>query len=177
MNGRLFPDGFHLVLLEKSHQRSAFDCGEEQVNNWLRTKALQNQKKRLSSTKVLLDSEKRIAGFYTLATGQVDFSDLPIEISRKLPQRPLPIAVLAWLGVSSSHQKQGLGTLLLAHALRDCHRAGETFAFVALIIDCINDSAKAFYQHWNFTELPGYSNRFFLSAQLLSEIATSAELP
>ncbi len=79
----------------------------------------------------------------------------------------LPVALLAWLGVSSAHQGHGLGQLLLSQALRDCHDAGKTFAFVAVILDCLNDSAKAFYQKWDFAELPGYPYRLFLSAKRL----------
>ena len=57
------------------------------VDNWLATKALQHQEKHLSVTKVLLDEEEAIVGYYTLATGQVDFSDLPAELARRLPRR------------------------------------------------------------------------------------------
>jgi hypothetical protein len=60
--------------------------------------------------------------------------------------------------------------LLLAQALRDCWQAGKTFPFVAVILDCINESAKGFYQHWDFAELPGHPYRLFLSAKRLEAI-------
>lgn len=164
----VFPEGFTLEPLQRSHPRPAFDCGQDEVNDWLRTKALQNQEKRLSATKVLLDQDGQIAAFYTLATGQVDFGDLPSELARKLPRRALPVAILAWLGVSRAHQGQKLGDRLLARALRDCHEAGQTFAFVAVILDCVDDRAKSFYQRWDFAELPGNPYRLFLSSQTLS---------
>ncbi|HEY4258822.1 MAG TPA: GNAT family N-acetyltransferase [Schlesneria sp.] len=126
----------------------------------------------MSATKVLLDQDGGIAGFYTLATGQVDFGDLPSELARKLPRRALPVAILAWLGVTQAHQGQKLGDLLLAKALRDCHEAGQTFAFVAVILDCVDDGAKAFYQRWNFAELPGSPFRLFVSSQTLSAMMT-----
>lgn len=172
MSGVVFPAGFALESLQRSHPRSAFDCGQSDVNDWLRTKAFQNHEKRLSATKVLLDQEGDIAGFYTLATGQVDFGDLPSDLARKLPRRALPVAILAWLGVSTVHQGQKLGDLLLAQALRDCHEAGQTFAFVAVILDCVDDRAKAFYQRWDFAELPGNPYRLFLSSQTLASMMT-----
>lgn len=172
MSGVVFPAGFALESLQRSHPRSAFDCGQSDVNDWLRTKAFQNQEKRLSATKVLLDQEGDIAGFYTLTTGQVDFGDLPSDLARKLPRRALPVAILAWLGVSTVHQGQKLGDLLLAQALRDCHEAGQTFAFVAVILDCVDDRAKAFYQRWDFAELPGNPYRLFLSSQTLASMMT-----
>jgi hypothetical protein len=57
--------------------------------------------------------------------------------------------------------------MLLAQALRDCYEAGRTFAFVAMILDCISDAAKAFYRRWDFEELPGHPYRLFLSAKRL----------
>jgi hypothetical protein len=43
--------------------------------------------------------------------------------------------------------------------------AGQTLAFVAVVIDCIDATAKAFYSHWDFSELPGLPFRLFLSAK------------
>lgn len=168
MNDVRFPEGFRLERLRREHPRRLFRCGEEAVDGWLATKALQHQDKHLSVTKVLLDDAGAVAGYYTLATGQVDFGDLPAELTRRLPRRLLPVAVLAWLGVSAAHQGRGLGRLLLAQALRDCHEAGQTFAFIAVILDCISDAAKAFYRQWDFKELPGHPYRLFLSAKRLA---------
>ena len=167
MSGVIFPPGFSVQSLHRSHARGLFDCGQREVNAWLHSKALQHQSKRLSATKILAAPGGGVAGYYTLATGQVDFGDLPAEIARKLPRRALPVAILAWLGVDRRHQGNGLGDRLLAQALRDCHEAGRTFAFVAVILDCVNDRAKRFYQRWDFVELPGNPYRLFLTSKSL----------
>lgn len=167
MNSVQFPEGFRLEQLSRACPRDRFTSGQVQVDDWLATKALQHQEKHLSATKVLLDSGGAMAGYYTLATGQVDFSDLPAEISKRLPRRLLPVAVLAWLGVSSAHQGQGLGRRLLAQALRDCYEAGKTFAFVAVVIDCIDDKARDFYRQWDFAQMPNLPYRLFLSSKQL----------
>ena len=168
MSGVQFPGGFRIEPLRREHPRKQFGCGDDEVDDWLRTKALQNQEKQLSVTKVLLDEAGAIAGYYTLATGQVHFGDLPAELAQRLPRRLLPVALLAWLGVSTRYQGQGLGRLILAQALRDCYEAGKTFAFVAVLLDCVNDAAKAFYEQWDFKELPGHPYRLFLSAKRLA---------
>jgi GNAT superfamily N-acetyltransferase len=162
-----FPSGYRLEKLRQDHSRRSFQCGEHHVEEWLASKAFQQQKKHLSVTKVLIDEQDRIAGYYTLATGQVDFGDLPQEVRRGLPRRLLPVAVLAWLGVAVNRQGKGLGTYLLAQSLRDCHEAGKTFAFVAVLLDCVNDAAKAFYQKRDFREVPGRPYRLYLSAKQL----------
>ncbi|HTI49636.1 MAG TPA: GNAT family N-acetyltransferase, partial [Planctomycetaceae bacterium] len=91
---------------------------------------------------------------------------------RKLPRRALPVAIVAWLGVSETHQRQRLGNLLFAQALRDCYEAGRTFAFVAVILDCVDDRAISFYERWDFAELPGNRYRLFLSSQMLTAMMT-----
>lgn len=174
MIGVTFPDAFRLTPLSSAHRRRDFDCGESLVNNWLWTTALQSQDKHLSTTKVLLDLDQKIAGFYTLAVGQIDFSDLPNDVARKLPRRALPVAVLAWLSVSVMHQGQGLAKRLVAQAFRDCHQAGQTFAFVGVVLDCVNDAAKSFYQQWDFAELPGNPYRLVLSAKALAAMIEEA---
>jgi GNAT superfamily N-acetyltransferase len=169
----LFPDDLRLERLTKAHRRRAFRSGEAAVDDWLATKALQNQEKHLSTTKVLLDENDHIAGYFTLATGQVDFSDLPPEMAKKLPRRTLPAAVLAWLGIAEDRHGQGLGQRLLSQALRDCHDAGQTFAFVAVILECLNDRVKAFYQQYDFDELVGHPYKLFLSASRLEAMMTA----
>lgn len=166
----IFPEGFRLESLQKKHRRKQFRSGVTSVDAWLAAKSLQHQEKHLSATKVLLDRDDTIAGYYTLAMGQVDFGELPAHITRQLPRRALPVAFLAWLGVDQKFQGQGLGGRLLAQSLHDFFEAGKTFAFIAVLIDCVNDSAKSFYQQWDFEELPGQPYRLFLSIQRLKAI-------
>ena len=163
-----FPGGYTLEKLQRSHPRKRFSSGQVTVDDWLKTTALQHQEKHLSVTKVLLDGANAIAGYYTLATSQIDFSDLPAELARSLPKRLLPVAVLAWLGVAQQQQGHGLGKRLLGQALADCHAAGQTFAFIAVVLDCVDDAAKAFYQQFEFAELPGHPYRLFLDAHTLA---------
>ena len=99
--------------------------------------------------------------------------DLPPELSRRLPRRGLPVAVLAWLGIDANHQGQALGQRLLAQALRDCYLASQTFPMIAVILDCVDDAAKAFYRRWDFREVPGYPKRLYLSWQQLEAMMGS----
>lgn len=64
--------------------------------------------------------------------------------------------------------------MLLAQALRDCYQAGETFALVAVILDCLGDAAKAFYRKWDFQELPGHPYRLFVSYRQFEAMMTDS---
>jgi GNAT superfamily N-acetyltransferase len=143
------------------------------VDQWLHGQALQSQTKRLSTTRVLVSPSGQIAGFFTLATGQVHFGDLPTEIVMRLPRRALPVAVLAWLGVAVEEQRRGLGSRLLAQALLDCHGAGRTFPFVAIVLDTLDEPTKAFYVRWDFREISGRPSRLYLSAAALEKLVTA----
>lgn len=167
MNAVRVPAGYRLEPLRRTHPRSAFCSGQTQVDDWLATKAPQNLGEHLPATKALIAAHDDIAGFYTLATAQVDFADLPAELIRHLPRRDLPGAILAWLGVNARHRGKGLGRRVRARALADCHLASRTFPVVAVVLDCIDEPAKAFYRHWDFRELPGYRQRLYLSGNQL----------
>ena len=174
MNGVRFPDGWAIETLCKAHNRRSFNSGNEDVNRWLNQSALQSQSKHLSSTKVLVDDQRVFVGYYSLAISQVDFSELPPEIVKDLPRRQLPVAVLAWLGIDAKYQGRGLGKRLLATALRDCYDASQSFAFIAVLLDCVDLPAKAFYEQFHFDELPGYPMRLFISFQMLEKLTKAA---
>ena len=173
MSGTPFPGEWRIELLTKSHNRQRFDCGNIAVNDWLKKSALQSQSKHLTSTKVFLETNSRIIGFYTLATAQIDFADLPPSAVKSLPRRQLPVAVIAWLGVDIAFQSHGVGKRLLANALKDCYEASEAFAFIAVILDCVDSNAKMFYQRFDFAELPGYPMRLHLTYRQLDKMMQS----
>ena len=168
MNGATAPEGFRLEQLGRRYPRNQFSCGEPIVDDWLWTKALQNQEKHLSATKVLVDGGGAIAGFYTLAMSEVTFDNVPEDVRKRLPRRGLPVALLAWMGVNGSHQGQHLGTRVFSLALHDCWEGGKTFPFVALVIDCFNESSLAFFQQWELTSVANHPRRLYLSAKRLS---------
>jgi len=165
-----WSDGFSVEQLNKRHKRTAFDSGVDMVDEWLKKRAHQAQKKQLSVTRVLSKDPDIIAGYYTLAMGQVNFDDLPHEMARKLPGTLLPIVTLAWLGVDKRYQGKGFGKRLLAQALADCHHTGQIMPLVAILLDCVTVSAKTFYQYYDFEELPGHPMKLMLPWKLLDRM-------
>ena len=165
-----FPEGLSLVTLEKTHNRKPFDSTEPMVNEWLQKRAKQSQQKSLSRTKVLIDQENNVVGYYTLVIGQINFDDLPNEINKKLPKTNIPAMKLAWLGVDKSYQGKSLGKRLVASALLDCYHIGVLAPFCAVLIDCLHSEAKQFYQHFSFIEVPGHNLKLALSWKDLERI-------
>ena len=164
------PDGFTIASLEKNHKRTTFSCGDERVDLWLKKNARQSEQKRLSVTRVLLKDAAAVVGYYTLAMGQVNFDELPHAVARKLPSTLLPVVTLAWLGVDKTYHGRGLGERLLAQALVHCYTTGLSMPFVAVILDCLGPRAKAFYQRFDFEEVPGRPMKLMLPWSLLDEM-------
>lgn len=163
-----FADGWAIEELDAGHPRAAFRSGRAEVDGWLHEHARQAQAKQLSVTRVLVDGDRAIAGYFTLAIGQVDFGDLPLETARGLPRRRLPVLVLAGLAVRADLHGHGLGRRLLARALSDAHRASAAAPFIGVVLDGLDDETRSFYARFDFVALPSHPNRLLLPYRRLS---------
>ena len=106
---------FSIEKLGSSHHLDDFDCGSLALNRFLVRFALTSRQTSSSQTYVGM-ADRAIAGFYTLAIGQVNFEDSPERVTKGLAQHPVPIMLLARLAVSIDWQKRGIGAGLLKDA-------------------------------------------------------------
>jgi hypothetical protein len=107
---------FRIEKLHRRHDVDAFDCGQEPLNRFLSRFALSNQQANASQTYVGLTDEA-VIGFYTLVVGEVRYDDAPARLTKGLARHPMPIMLLARLGVSMNWQGKGLGADLLRNAI------------------------------------------------------------
>lgn len=145
-----------VVPLDQSHDVAGFDCGVEELNEWLQKVARQHQEKSLSKTFVLINEEKpdAIVGFYALAQrGLVAKEQLPPELSRRLP-RAIPSFVLGRLAVSADAAGQGHGATLLVDAMSRALLVSQEVGGPFLFVDAKDEAAAAFYRHFGFVPLP-----------------------
>ena len=141
---------FRVAALEAAiHDRSCFDCGTPALNRYLREQVSQDIRRRIAACYVALTDASRIAGYYTLSTASVPLLDLPDALRRKLPRYgAVPAIRLGRLAVDAEFKGQGLGAVLLVHALR--RAANADIPAAVLVVDAKDDSAKAFYRHHGF---------------------------
>ena len=111
--------------LNTGHLRKAFDCGEPSLNTYLHRYARQNIKNRINRVFIAspFDSDKTVAGYYTLSAGSIGADNLPLEQKRRLPNYPIPVALLGRLAVDKQYQGQRLGSILLADAVQRVEQA------------------------------------------------------
>ncbi len=71
-----------------------------------------------------INAPQTILGYYTLSAGSMRADELPLEHKRRLPNYPVPVALLGQLAIDKNHQGQRLGTVLLADAVQRVEQAG-----------------------------------------------------
>ncbi len=153
---------FSIEALQRSHDRSQFDCGSEALDRYIRQQASQDVRRNVTRVFVALPEESNeIAGFYTLSAGSIERNALPEKKAKRLPRYPVPVALLGRLAVDRRWCGQGLGSALLADALQRVVRASAALAVYAVVVDAKDEQAQAFYEHFGFIGLPGAKRRLF----------------
>ncbi len=164
-------DDFRVEPLGKAHDRAAFSCGIEALDNYLKKQAGQDVAKRVAICFVLTPGGRTIAGFYTLSQYCVDLGKLPEEIAKRLPKYPeIPATLLGRLAVSEQFKGQGLGEFLLLDALHRSLEQSRRVASAAVIVDAKDEAARHFYEHFGFLPLPATPNRLFLPMKTIEEL-------
>lgn len=149
-----------LVALSAEHDLSDFDCGNPELDRWLIDHASASQKADLARTYVVLDGGL-VAAYVSLTTGSIRPAAAPKRYARGMPRYPIPTILIARLAVDRRHQRQRLGSRLLAEALRLAVAASDTAAARLVVVDAIDDQAAAFYRRWGFIDVPESPNRLF----------------
>ena len=152
-----------LRRLSSRDDRSSFSCGDPKLDAFFRSYAGQHQERRVSATYVVVE-ESHILGFVTVTAGTVTRNSLYGPF-RTLPPFPLPVLLLARLGVASDVQRQGMGKLLLQHTLRLVREMSELVGCIGVIVDA-KPTATGFYERLGFNRIsaiePIEGTRFFL---------------
>ena len=65
--------------------------------------------------------------------------------------------------VASAFARRGLGSILLADAVKKTMAAARTGAMTVVIVDPIDDAARAFYGTFGFRSLQGQRQQMFLT--------------
>jgi GNAT superfamily N-acetyltransferase len=138
------------------HDIKDFDCGNEELNEFLQNTAGQHQRKFISKSYVLIedDAPTKIMGFYTLALRRMVAKEkLPSQMARRLP-REVPGFTLARLAITEDLKKQGHGEYLLAHAIDRAARVAAEVGGYAIFVDAKSEDGAGFYKKYGFVPFP-----------------------
>ena len=78
-----------IELLSRRHNRAGFDCGNPELNDYLRHTARQHTEKGLSRTDVLVDdaAPNEILGYVTVSLAEIVTDSLPPTYAKQYPAK------------------------------------------------------------------------------------------
>jgi hypothetical protein len=157
--------------LGNQHDRTQFDCSVSILNDYLAKYAKQDVKRKASAVFVLVNraDPKRVIGFYTLCATSVLLSELPEELTKKLPRYPEIPAILVGR-LARDINFPGVGGLLLLDAIARCVRVASDIAASLIVVDSKSDAATRFYEKFGFLSLPKLDGRLFLPMQTAEKL-------
>ena len=138
--------------LSPEHALQTFRSGEGALDDWLKRRALHNEREGASRTYVVC-AEGRVVGYYSLATGAVTGAAVPGRVRRNMPE-PIPVMVLGRLAVDLAWQGRKVGRSLLSDAIRRTLSAADVAGIRALLVHALSPDAKRFYERYGFQECP-----------------------
>jgi GNAT superfamily N-acetyltransferase len=153
--------GFRIESLARHHVVDEFDCGHPDLNRYLIRFAFSNQQANASRTYVGL-ADGIVIGFYTLVVGEVAYDDAADRLAKGLARHPIPIMLLARMGVDQSWQGKGVGAGLLKDAMRRTIQVADIAGIRAFVVHAKDERARSFYERFGFAPSPTDSLHLYL---------------
>jgi GNAT superfamily N-acetyltransferase len=153
-----------LVLpLNDRHDRKRFDCGDADLNGWLKQTARQHKEKGVSATFVAVADEPstEVLGFYAISLAELVNADLPAQFRKRLPAK-LPVFRLGRLATALQHRRRGIGEYLLFDAIDRATRIAKEVGGIGLVVNA-KHSAVDFYRRYGFEQMADHPQNLFLS--------------
>lgn len=151
------------------HDRSAFSCGFDPIDNFLKSSLSDQIKAGLVAAWIATaEDDPAVLGFYTLGAMAVRADFGPMAWQRAgVPD--IPVIYIRAVAVRQDMQGKGLGTALVVDAMRRCLGIAEQMGAAAIVLDVLRDDhferRQRFYEELGFQPLgsPQNPERVFMS--------------
>ena len=152
------------------HNRTAFSCGVEQVDNFFRKTANKLVKADNLRVFVMVDPAGQLIGFYAINAHKIDYTELPPKYARDRPGHgAIPAVYISMIGVDVRFRGQGYGGDLLADCLTRIAMIADNLGVSVVmldVLDCGNpdlvEKRRQLYEGYGFTALHSNDMRLFL---------------
>lgn len=149
------------------HLIAGFTCGDPAIDAFLATQALSEQQMGLSSTTVAVHSMQNdaVVGFFSMSPIHINL-DTRVLIALDIPPDIIRYPrvggyLLGRLGTSAEHQKQNIGSSLVAVAVEHARRSRAETGGVFLAVDPKTDGLVEWYGKLGFQRV-GAGKRMLL---------------
>ena len=106
-----------IFAFDRRFDRGSFSCGKPDLDDWLKTKAGQQERANNTGTFLAIE-EVRVVGYYATTTYRLGLGEVAEMYGTDKRTYPIPAVLLARLAVDIGFQGCGIGSKLLVHALR-----------------------------------------------------------
>jgi GNAT superfamily N-acetyltransferase len=142
--------------LAETHDVSRFSNGvHPSLDGWLHERARSSE--GLSARTYVVctcDEPDRVVGYFSIAAAIEQRNALPsAKLRRGMPEQ-VPLLLIGRLAVDAAWRGRGLGSALLADALRRCLAASDIAGVRGVVAHAIDDAAVDFYQRHGFVRSP-----------------------
>ncbi len=152
------------------HDRTAFSCGVEQVDNFFKKTANKLVKADNLRVYVMVGTDDALIGFYAINAHRIDYTDLPPKYAKHRPGHGgIPAIYISMIGVDLRFVGHGYGGDLLADCLKRIARIADELGVSVVMLDVLDDGnpelvekRKRLYAGYGFMPLPSNEIRLFL---------------
>ncbi len=137
---------------EKGLNFDKFDCGQTEVNDYLKNKALIQEKEKISKI-YIIHKDKNI-----IAYSAIFCSHLFLRLLKKNIEFRVPGICIGQLGVDREFQNKGIGKTLIQHAISLVDKIN-TYSGCRIIFVDAYDNAIEYYEKLNFRLVQSKPNR------------------
>jgi len=161
-----------ISLLNQDHDRNSFDCGDPDLNFFLKNLSSSFLKRNLCGIHILEDETDpcKILGFYAISPISIEYKKLPLDVRKKYPPKidKIPAYLLGKLAVSEKFKGKGFGEILLMDALAFIAEESKKMGGAFVLVDAKNEKAKSFYEKYGFIEFPDNPLCLFLPVKTIA---------
>lgn len=142
--------------LAESDERSRFESGHAELDDFFRRSAGQNQFRHhigvsyVAVTRAESGAAESILGFVTVTSATLDADALPN--GKPMPPYPIPVLRLARLAVDRAVQGIGIGRALLRFVFELAERQRDDVGCAGVLVDAKPESVN-FYESYGFVRL------------------------
>jgi predicted N-acetyltransferase YhbS len=162
-----------ILAFHRRFDRSAFSCGKPDLDDWLKTKAGQQERAHNTRTFLAVDGLK-VIGYYATTTYRLGLDEAAEMYGVGKRAYPVPAVLLARLAVDAGFHGCGIGSKLLLHALSEIAEASRHVGFEVVVVHAIDRGAVTFYAQRGFIQFEDHDLRLFMPVKDL--LATFASL-
>lgn len=134
-------------IIDKLNEKSdldTFSCGLEDMDEFLKNDALNQQNENLSVT-YLVRHDDEIVGFFSLLSDKIELKD--IEDEYDLPYSICPAMKIGRFAVNEKYRSSGLGTVLLDNICYQIKKISKIHGIRFITVDAYCNVRKFYYKN------------------------------